>query len=225
MRTSSAVLAFLAILPIASAAASSITSERESEHLDEPGNDAPHSPRGHSRQAVLCDLVRCWLGIGLLSISAQGSSWCAIHPLGLLAWNRGPVEFSLAHFGDRRHGVDPRPEHEARSSSPRCMVFVFVMTSGWLGVFGNSRILSRMRFMLTGETLAGYSRSNLVVPPLAVALIAVVNLSLAVPSLSCRSGAVDGGGAVDHGLKPPFPLKRQHRARCTSNNHHGVSPR
>ena len=55
-------------------------------YLDQPGDNAPHTDRGDSRQkqfgAIWCAR---WLGIGLIAILGAGLVLGAIHPLGLLA--------------------------------------------------------------------------------------------------------------------------------------------
>jgi ABC-type transport system involved in multi-copper enzyme maturation permease subunit len=85
LRTSSAALAILALLPISAAAASSLTSEREADTWTSLATTLL-TPIEIVRAKQLGAIWSArWIGIGILAIWATGLFLAAIHPIGLLA--------------------------------------------------------------------------------------------------------------------------------------------
>ncbi len=114
LRTSTAALAVLAILPIGAAAASSITSEREGDTWISLATTllTPREViRGKQFGAVWSAR---WLGIGLICILAAGLVLGVVHPIGLAAGVAILVTCRLAHRGDRRSRLDARRQLHAR---------------------------------------------------------------------------------------------------------------
>ncbi len=180
-RSSSAILAILAILPISAAAASSITSERESDTWTSLATTLltpVEVIRGKQFGAVWCAR---WLGIGLLSILAAGLVLGAMHPIGLFA---GIAVLATSAWLTSAIGV--LASTFARNSTralffTAVLVFLFVALTGWPSVFYSTLASYReMNYMWTGQIATGYSRASHVIPPLGgAALIAVGNVVLA----------------------------------------------
>jgi ABC-type transport system involved in multi-copper enzyme maturation permease subunit len=181
LRTSSASLAVLAILPISAAAASSITSEREGDtwiSLATTLLTPVEVIRSKQFGAIWCAR---WLGIGLIAILAAGLLLGAIHPIGLLA---GIAILVTSAWMTSAIGV--LASTLARNSTralfvTAVLVSVFVMLSSWPAGFWASLASYRdMRYMWSGDIATGYSQSSLVAPPLAgAAAIAAVNSAVA----------------------------------------------
>jgi hypothetical protein len=182
-RTSSAVLAILAILPISAAAASSITSEREGDtwiSLATTLLTPTEVIRSKQFGAIWCAR---WLGIGLIAILGAGLLLGAIHPLGLLA---GIAILVSSAWLTSAIGV---LASTLASNSTRAifltavMVFAYVMITSWPSGFWQTLASYReMQYMWSGQATTGYSRSNLVVPSLGGAA-AVAALSSVLASL------------------------------------------
>jgi ABC-type transport system involved in multi-copper enzyme maturation permease subunit len=180
-RISCAALAAFAILPIGAAAASSITSERESDTWTSLATTLltpVEVIRGKQFGAIWCAR---WLGIGLLAILGAGLLLGAIHPIGLLA---GIALAATSVWLTSAIGV--LASTLARNSTralflTAVVVFVYVALSAWPAAFWATLASYReMRYMWSGEIEHGY-RSTLVAPQLGGAvIIAVVNSALAV---------------------------------------------
>ena len=68
-----AVLAVLAILPVRRRGGVEHHLRAGGRHMDQPGDDASHSDRSHSRQTVRRGRSARWLGIAMLAILAHGA--------------------------------------------------------------------------------------------------------------------------------------------------------
>ncbi len=167
LRTSTAVLAVLAILPIGAAAASSITGEREGDTWISLATTllTPREViRGKQFGAVWSAR---WLGIGLISILAAGLILGVVHPIGVAAGLA--ILVSCAWF-TAAAGV---LASTFASNSTRAVfltavaLFVFGMCTAWPYFFWMTLASYRdIQFMHSGEVVTGYSRSARIVPPL-----------------------------------------------------------
>ena len=230
-RTSSAVLAVLAILPIGAAAASSITSERESDTWTSLATTLltpVEVIRGKQFGAIWCAR---WLGIGLLAILGAGLVLGAIHPIGLLA---GLAILVTSVWLTSAIGV---LVSTLAGNSTRALlltaivVFGYVMLSAWpSGFWATLASYREMQYMWSGHVATGYSRSSLVVPPLGgAAFIAAVNSSLAAifTFWSIKRLRSTWGTRLTAEARRFFHLRRfaMRPDTKTSSSHHGVSPR
>ncbi len=181
LRTSTAALAVLAILPIGAAAASSITSEREGDTWISLATTllTPREViRGKQFGAVWSAR---WLGIGLVCILAAGLVLGAIHPIGLVA---GVAILATSAWLTAAIGV---LASTLAANSTRALfltaaaLFVYAIFTTWPYQFWLALASYRdFKFMLTGEVMTGSSHSARIVPPLGIAAtLAAVNSVIA----------------------------------------------
>jgi hypothetical protein len=181
LRSSSAVLAALVMLPVSAAAAASITSEREQDTWTSLATTllTPREViRGKQRGAVWSAR---WLGIGLFSMLGAGLLLGAFHPIGLFA-----ALTVLAASVWLTSAIGVLVSSLARNSTLAAFftffaMSIFIWASAWPYVFW--QVLASyadIRFMLSGSVPLGQAHSNFVTPPFAgAAVIALVNSILA----------------------------------------------
>ena len=181
LRTSTAVLAVLAILPIGAAAASSITSEREGDTWISLATTllTPREViRGKQFGAVWSAR---WLGIGLICILAAGLVLGVVHPIGLAA---GVAMLVTCAWLTAAIGV---LASTLAANSTRALfltataLFVYGIFTTWPYQFWMTLASYRqMQFLRTGEVMTGYYHSLTLVPPLGTAAtLAAVNSVIA----------------------------------------------
>ncbi len=181
LRTAGSVLAFLAILPISAAAASSITSEREQDTWTSLATTllTPFEIiRGKQFGAIWSAR---WLGIGLVSLLGAGLLLGAFHPIGLLialailissAWFIAAIGVLCSTFAP----------NSTRAIFLTCVaVCLFAVSTGWpLPFWSSLASYHEMAYVWTGRIPSGYGRSTFVAPPLVGAVVmSVVNSLLA----------------------------------------------
>jgi ABC-type transport system involved in multi-copper enzyme maturation permease subunit len=181
LRTSSAILAALAMLPISAAAAASVTSEREQDTWTSLATTLltpVEVIRGKQFGSIWSAR---WLGIGLVGMLGTGLLLGAFHPLGLLA-----ALAVLAASSWLSAAIGVLASTLARNSTRAAFftffaMFVFVWTSGWPSVFWQTLAsYADMRYLWSGEVPVGYSRRNVVAPPLlGAAVLSAVDSILA----------------------------------------------
>ena len=167
LRTSSAILAALVMLPISAAAGASVTSEREQDTWTSLATTLL-SPVEVIRGKQLGSIWSArWLGIGLVAMLGTGLLLGAFHPLGLFA-----ALAVLATSSWLSAAIGVLASTLARNSTRAAFftffaMFVFVWASGWPSVFWQTLAsYADMRYLWSGEVPVGYSRRNLVAPPL-----------------------------------------------------------
>jgi ABC-type transport system involved in multi-copper enzyme maturation permease subunit len=181
LRTSTAALAVLAILPIGAAAASSITSEREGDTWISLATTllTPREViRGKQFGAVWSAR---WLGIGLGSILAAGLILGALHPIGVVA---GVAILVTCVWLTAAIGVlaSTLAGNSTRALYLTALVlFVYGIVTAWPYQLWLTLASYRdMQFMQAGGVVRVFSDSTRIVPPLgAAAMLAVVSASIA----------------------------------------------
>ncbi len=181
LRTSSAILAALVMLPISAAGAASITSEREQDTWTSLATTLL-TPVEVIRGKMLGSIWSArWLGIGLVALLGSGTLLGAFHPLGLIAALAILVTSSWLTAA-----IGVLASTLARNSTRAAfftfvVMFAFVWASGWPVMFWQSLAsYADVRYMWSGQIPAGYSWRNFVVPPLVgAAVLSAVNSILA----------------------------------------------
>ena len=181
VRTSTAVLAVLAILPIGAAAASSITSEREGDTWISLATTLL-TPREviRSKQFGAVWSAR-WLGIGLITILAAGLILGVVHPIGVAvalailiscAWLTAAMGVLASTFA----GNSTRALFLTAAA-----LFVYGICTAWPNYFWTTLASYRdIQFMYSGEVVTGYTHSTRIVPPLgSSALLAAISAVIA----------------------------------------------
>jgi ABC-type transport system involved in multi-copper enzyme maturation permease subunit len=181
LRTSSAILAALVMLPISAAAAASVTSEREQDTWTSLATTLltpVEVIRGKQFGSIWSAR---WLGVGLVAMLGMGLLSGAFHPLGLFA-----ALAVLATSSWLSAAIGVLASTLARNSTRAAFftffaMFVFVWASGWPSVFWQSLAsYADMRYLWTGEVPTGYARRNFVAPPLlGAAVLSAVDSILA----------------------------------------------
>ena len=181
LRTSTAALAVLAILPIGAAAASSITSEREGDTWISLATTLL-TPREVIRAKQFGAVWSArWLGIGLVCILTAGLLLGAIHPIGVAA---GVAILVTCGWLTAAIGV---LASTLAANSTRALfltataLFVYGISTTWPYQFWLTLASYRdIKFMLTGELMTGSYNSARILPPLGIAAtLAAVNSVIA----------------------------------------------
>ena len=181
LRTSSAILAALVMLPISAAGAASITSEREQDTWTSLATTLL-TPVEVIRGKLLGAIWSArWIGIGLVALLGAGTLLGAFHPVGLIAALAILVTSSwlTAAIGVLASTLSRNSTRAAFFTF--FVMFAFVWASGWPVMFWQSLAsYADMRYMWSGEIPAGYSARSFVIPPLlGAAVLSAVNSILA----------------------------------------------
>ena len=167
VRTSSAILAVLAMLPIMAAAASSLTSEREQDTWTSLATTLL-TPREVVRAKQFGAIWSArWIGIALLALLGTGLVFCAIHPLGLLA-ALGVMASSAWLISEFGVFVSSIAVNSTRALFITFGVVIgFTLVSGWpVNLWSSMASYRDMSFFFTGQHPSTIARSTVVDPPL-----------------------------------------------------------